>query len=640
MRLQFFASLYFSAALACGTLTAAAALAAEPGLTDNELIVTATRLPVPDDEVLASTIVIDRDSIERSGAGDPGDILRFHAGLELGRNGGPGQTTAIFIRGANSNQTLVMVDGVRINPGTVGLGALQNIAPSTIDRIEIVKGPRSALWGTDAIGGVINVITRREASNSWTAEAGYGAYDTSQASLNGGLSLGRAQLGLGVAWIDSQGFPTRSNDDVDRGFHDLSGTATLRGDIGPANIALRYWRAAGTTEYSDYLTAPVDQDFADSTLSLQVAVPLGATLGANFTASHFDDSIQQNQSTDYLRTRRDTIDAQLDWRVASQTWSTGAMVTQEHASSRSYGDQIESDTNTVNLYVQDQLDIGPHRALAAVGYTDHETAGNAWTWNLEYGYTIAGATLLYALGGTGYRAPDATDRYGYGGNPDLNPERSFNLEGGIRHRVSGAQSVSLSWFRNEIDDLIVWVPDPVDPYAGQLGNVDRARIEGVEAAWEYASGPWEARIELMHQDPRNLTTGKRLLRRADDSLTASLTRRIRSFDIGADVLASGDRKDYGYPNPVTLSSYLLLNLLARWHATPALTLVARIENALNEQYALADTYNTPDRGLYVSVSYAMGAGGQPVHVAERRAGDSPRARGAYSTGPGATQLGR
>ena len=198
---------------------------------------------------------------------------------------------------------------------------------------------------------------------------------------------------------------------------------------------MSYWRAAGTTDYSDYFLTPVDQDFANSTTALRVGVPLRDTLSANFTASHFDDSIDQNQSTDYLRTRRDTVDAQLDWRIASQTLSAGAMVTQERASSRSYGDAFKSDTNTVNLYLQDQLTVGPHRALAAVGYTDHETAGAAWTWNLEYGYMLSDATLLYGLGGTGYRVPDATDRYGYGGNPDLVPERSFNLEAGVRHRL-------------------------------------------------------------------------------------------------------------------------------------------------------------------------------------------------------------
>ena len=122
--LKFLSSVSIFAASALAVVVARPALATDTDLTDEELVVTATRLPMPEDEVLASTIVIDRDAIERSGAGDPGDLLRFHAGLDLGRNGGPGQTTAIFIRGANSNQTLVMVDGVRINPGTIGLGAL------------------------------------------------------------------------------------------------------------------------------------------------------------------------------------------------------------------------------------------------------------------------------------------------------------------------------------------------------------------------------------------------------------------------------------------------------------------------------------------------------------------------------------
>ncbi len=305
------------------------------------------------------------------------------------------------------------------------------------------------------------------------------------------------------------------------------------------------------------------------------------------------------------------------------------MVAQERATSRSYGDQFASDTNTVNLYVQDQVAVGPHRALAAVGYTDHETAGDAWTWNLEYGFMLADSTLLYGLGGTGYRVPDATDRYGYGGNPDLVPERSFDLEAGIRHRFSGAQAVSLAWFRNEIDELIVWAADPGDPYSGQLetstrraskasrqrGNTQRDR--GRRGSRRYTRSP--------QPDHRRAPA-----RRAEDSLTINASRRFGPVDLGVDLLATGERKDFGYPEPVTLSSYVLLNLTARWRATPALTLSARLENALNEQYELADNYNTPDRGLYVTVGYSMGAGNQLARVAERRSGDSAGSRSAYS----------
>ena len=174
-----------------------------------EVVVTATRVPTPIDEVLAPVIVIDQDAIDRSAPADATDLLRFHAGLDIGRNGGPGQTTSVFIRGADSNHTLVLVDGVRMNPGTIGLAALQNIPPDMIERIEVVKGPRSALWGSDAIGGVINVITRRGTRDGWSAEAGYGDYDTRKASLNGGVPLGSsADFDFGVSWIDSNGFPT------------------------------------------------------------------------------------------------------------------------------------------------------------------------------------------------------------------------------------------------------------------------------------------------------------------------------------------------------------------------------------------------------------------------------------------------
>ena len=186
----------------------------------------------------------------------------------------------------------------------------------------------------------------------------------------------------------------------------------------------------------------------------------------------------------------------------------------------------------------------------------------------------------------------------------------------------------------------MWAADPTDPYAGQLENVDMARIEGIEAAWEYAAGPWQARVEAIHQDPRNLTTGERLLRRAENSLTINASRSFGPVDLGVDVLATGERKDFGYPDPVTLSSYVLLNLTARWRATPALTVSARLENALNEQYELADNYNTPDRGLYVMVSYSMGAADQPERIAQQRSGDGTGSVSAYSASTSTTRTGR
>ncbi len=217
--------------LLCTQIAWSASAAAATTITPDppDIVVTATRVPTPLDQVLAPMLVIDRARIEDSAATDAADLLRFNAGLDLARNGGPGQTTSLFIRGAESNHTLVLVDGVRINPGTIGLAGLQNISPSMIERIEVVKGPRSALYGTDAIGGVINVITRRGADTGWTAELGYGDYDTQEANVTGGFATDRIEFDLGVSWLDSDGFPTRTDDDTDRGYENFNGMAQLRG---------------------------------------------------------------------------------------------------------------------------------------------------------------------------------------------------------------------------------------------------------------------------------------------------------------------------------------------------------------------------------------------------------------------------
>jgi vitamin B12 transporter len=589
--------------LACATAAAA------PGADGPApaVVVTATRIETSLTEVLAPVIVIDRATIERSAANDAGDLLRFHAGLDLARNGGPGQSTAVFIRGAESNHTLVLIDGVRVNPGTIGLPALQDIAPDMIERIEVVKGPRSALWGSDAIGGVINIVTRRGSRDGWIAEAGYGDYDTRKASLNGGASLTKTVgLDFGVSWLDSAGFPTRTTSDTDRGFENLSANLQLRADLGDAQVALRHWRAEGTTEYSDFFLTPVDQDFVTATTAAEVRLPVAGVGEARIGVSHLEDEIAQNQSGDFLETRRDTVEAQLDWHArGAHTFGAGVMYSNEDARAESYGEPMRALTDSVSVFVQDRIAAGPHLGLLALGYTDHETAGTALTWNAEYGYSFNEArTRLFALAGTGFRAPDATDRYGYGGNPDLQPERSRNYEVGLQHAVTPRQSVRLSAFENDIDDLIDFTVLSYDPFLGVNQNVAAARIRGVEATWQYAGPAWQARIEAIYQDPRDLTDDLQLLRRAEQSLTLALGRAFGPVLFGLDVLATGERMDYGFPADVTLAGYVLANFSAQYRATPALTLVARVENLLDAQYQLADTYNTPGRGLYVTVRYA------------------------------------
>jgi vitamin B12 transporter len=184
-------------------------------------------------------------------------------------------------------------------------------------------------------------------------------------------------------------------------------------------------------------------------------------------------------------------------------------------------------------------------------------------------------------------------------------------------------------FRNDIEDLIEFVTLSYEPFAGENRNLDEARIEGIEASYEYDAAPWRLRVEAIHQDPRNLGTDELLMRRARDSVTVSAQRTFGPVAVGLDVLAAGERKDFGWPTPVTLDSYVLANLTARWQVSRTVALTGRVENLLDEQYELAHTFNTPDRGVYLSMSYAPGNRATTA-VAARPRRDSGVTRGAYS----------
>jgi vitamin B12 transporter len=481
---------------------------------------------------------------------------------------------------------------------------VQNLAPGMIERIEVVKGPRSALYGSDAIGGVINVITRRGAGAGMSAEVGAGAWDTRSAGLSAGWGGERAEASVAAYWLDSAGFPTRAGDTVDRGYRNLSVNGAVRTTAGAWELGLRGWRASGTSEYSDFFVTPVDQDFVNSAFAAEAAVRPVDAWRSRVTLGHATDEVSQNQSDDFLRTRRWQLDWQNDVDLGERHRLTaGVLLQREQADSLSYGLGFDTGTDSRLFYLQDQAHFGRHRLLLAGGYVDHETFGGHATWNAEYGVALGAATTAWAAAGTAFRAPDATDRFGFGGNPGLEPETSRSFELGLRHRVGQRHQVSLVAFRNDIDDLIQYVVTDYATFEGENRNVERARITGLEAAWQYTNGPWTARVGATLQEPVDLTNDALLLRRAKENLSFALARRFGPHLLSLDLLAAGEREDFGFPEPVQLKAYLLANLSARFALSPRWTLTARLENMLDEQYELARGYNTMDRSLFVSLRH-------------------------------------
>jgi vitamin B12 transporter len=315
---------------------------------------------------------------------------------------------------------------------------------------------------------------------------------------------------------------------------------------------------------------------------------------------------------DFDYTSRDTFDLQNDVKVEStvinQLFTFGAIVYNEHTNSSSFGTDYSIDTHAQTYYLQDQLEAGPNRLLLAVGEAHHPAFGDHTTWNAECGYALTMDTLLIVSAGTAFRAPSATDRFGYGGTPNLLPESSRNFEVGIKSRLDIHQEVTFAAFQNTINDLIVFVNDPSNLiYFGENQNIDRARIRGLEASWDQRADPWAVRAEASIQDPRNLVNDTQLLRRTKHSFTLSGMRKIGRGELGVDLLSAGARSDVDVVtgSPVQDGGYLLAAVRGKLNLTPAWVLTARLDNALNRHYELANGYNTAGRSASIATRYSF-----------------------------------
>jgi vitamin B12 transporter len=599
--------------LSLTSLGCSPALAGEPL---EETVVTATRTPLPLDLVGVPVIVIGRDEIERSMASDVSEILRRHAGLEISRNGGPGQTTSLFLRGADSNHSVVLVDGVRVNPGTLGAAAIQNISPESLDRIEIVKGPRSALYGTDAIGGVVQLFTRRGERDSVGAGSNFGSNSTYQFFGDATLVVNeRAKFGFGASVSESDGIPTFLDDEHERGYRNTTARGNAEFTLSEA-LALRVhgWHSSGRTEYTepDFFSAPiayapVSQDYENSVYALESEYRATNGLRLRGSLGRVQDLIEQNQlnvfsgAPDYARTSRNTLDLQLDLpTLHGHSLTFGAQRSDENTAALSFGTLFDIDTVVTQLFVQDQFRLGRVTGLLALGHVEHDTFGRQLTWNAELGTAIGSGTRVALLGGSAFRAPDSTDRFGFGGNPELDPEQSRQIELRVRQKIGTRQSLTLSLFDNRIRELIEYVVSDPLTFDGRNENVERVRIRGAEFGYELRGSQWRLRADVVLQNPRDESQGQRLLRRARESVSASFERRFGKMDLEIDLQAHGARRDFGNTE---LGAYTLADIGLRYRLTNAFSVQGRVGNLFDERYALAAGYRTQARHFTVGMRY-------------------------------------
>lgn len=564
-------------------------------LPGDTLIVTATRTEIPLSDATVPVTVISRDEIELSMARDLAELLRFEAGIDIGRNGGPGQATSMFLRGTESNHTLVLVDGVRINPSTIGGAAIQNISPDIIERVEIVKGARSALFGTDAIGGVINIITRR-------ADAGYveGAFGTgSFASQSGHVAVGdrgaSGEFGINLNWQSTDGYAPRVESDIARGYENRSANLYAAREFATSEVSIRHWQSAGNVEYLDFFLSPVDQDYKNAVTAIGLDTALPGDSSSKLLVSFMEDEVRQAQVPDYVLSKRLSIDWQYSRAFRQHKLTGGLYAVAEDASSLSFGSLFDENTELRAVFLQDQLTVGRHKGFAAVRLSDHENFGRHTTWNVEYAFEINAAWTVNAGLGHAFRAPDATDRFGFGGNLNLQPELADEVQLGLRYASGKAHTFNIDIYANDIDDLIEF-----DLQSFTLQNLSKAKIRGVEVGYEYRGEHFVLRADVLRQTANNALTDTRLLRRAEKSATLSYTQMIGPHRLGLSVLASGAREDFG---AVRLPGYVLANLIGQVQLNDRWQVNARLENLFDTEYQTAANYRMQKRSGFLELQY-------------------------------------
>ncbi|MBK1722768.1 TonB-dependent vitamin B12 receptor [Thiocystis violacea] len=611
---------------ACALPLAGPAFAEEPVTALEPVVVTATR--TPETQTLASVTVIDRAEIERKQARSVPDLLRGLPGIAVAQSGGPGQGASIFLRGTNSDHVLVLVDGIKIGSSTSGRAPFEDLPIEQIERIEIVRGPRSSLYGSEAIGGVIQIFTRRG-----------GGPLTPRLSVGGG-SLGTAQVAAGVTGGGERGwFNLGANLDRTDGINACDGRVKPFAGCGVEQPDRDPYRNLGVSARAGYafsdaakldvhlLSSESRTDFDGSAYAGNLSRSQQQVLGTKATLqpltpwtlilsagrswdsyrAFFDDPETDVGAVfvDSFETERDLLSLQNDVALGEAHLLTLGLDYQEDRVGGTV-DYSEHSRDDLGVFGEYQGHFGPTDLKLSLRQDDNQQFGTHATGNAAAGYRLDGGTQVSLSYGTAFKAPSFNDLYypDYG-SPDLEPEQSRSLELGLNGvlplgaRLDGTWDVRL--YETQIDDLIAY-----DAASRAAANIREARIRGIEASGAIRYADWKVSSNLTLLDPENRSSGANqgnlLPRRPEQSLEIDVERQFARWSAGASLFIAGRRFD-DLANTTRLDSYALLDLRVEYAVNPALKVQARIENTFDEDYETAYLYNRPGRSFYLTLNY-------------------------------------
>lgn len=581
-----------------------------------DTVVTASRIATRADTLTSEVVVIEREEIDRSAGRTLLEVLERSASLQVSSNGGRGKLGSVFIRGTNPNHVLLLIDGVRYGSASAGTPIWENIPLDVIERIEVLKGPASTLYGADALGGVVQIFTRRGTKGfapNGSVTLGSHGYRELAAGLQAQAGQeGQVRYALGVSHTTDRGF-SATNPAVDSPFFltydpDRDG---FRQDALNASLDWQLandWKLSAGVVYADGLTHLDDGPGVDARTSLRSTVLRTGLEGKVLPA--WTTRLNYSQSTDrsnalasaspynlpgLFETTQEQVLWQNDFQTSAGTLLVGAETLLQKLSSSTAYDATRRRTNAVMLGLTGSA--GAHSWQFNLRHDDNSQFGGSSTGYAGYGYQINSQWRAHAGYGTSFAAPSFNYLYypGYS-NPLLKPEEGKNAELGLDW-TQGVHHAKLIRFDNRISNLI---SSPAPTYLPV--NVDKARIKGWTLGYDASLDALTVRASVDALDPRNALTGKVLQRRAKSQVTLGADYALGPWSLGGSLLSIGSRFD-DVANTLRLSGYTTADVRLGYALNKSWSLQAKLNNLSNRQYETARGYNQPGREMFVTLRY-------------------------------------
>lgn len=588
-------------ALAMGVSSTATAFANTNTITDTDknvtqletLVVTASRSEERIENVPARINIIPPQILEQSPIAELPHLLMSEAAINMVQSGGYGQISSIFLRGANSNQTLVLRDGVRLNTATTGAPSLSFIDTTDIKQIEVLKGPASVLYGTDAIAGVVQLISKTPKKNTAFVTGEFGEHNTYKTILGADLVEDGFYAQVRGQRLETDGTQVTDlqENNLTKAGYDQKGFSTKFGiEKDDYGLSLDYQQNQGKTGYIDCSKynvafscigyANLTQDFKNEIINLKGRININTDLSLNARLSQFKDDLDQNNSSDFIHSKTQEAELYGKWQFTpQQNLLLGTTYQTIKGNAISYSSPYQGDVDSIGYYIQHQYQDHGISTQVGLRVEDNNEYGTHTVGQAAIRYQLLPLTSIYTNIGTAFRSPTLNELYSAYGNPDLRPEKSTSYEIGLDQTLGYGLTAGLSLYKTDVDHLII----SASTFPYKNGNISKASFEGGETYLAFEQGQWFAKASYNYVKTENEVTHTELSRRPRQSFTFTTGLHNDVYGVSGSLSTKSSAKDYQQDTP----GYATVDLNAYWNINPNLKVFTNIENVGDVQYKTA-----------------------------------------------------